>query len=85
MGRYKVEIKNSVFKEIRRFPQRDIRAILDRIESLAENPRPLDCKKLSSQEIYRVRHGNYRIVYTLQDDILIVYVVKVGHRRDVYR
>lgn len=85
MGRYKVEIKNSVFKEIRRFPQRDIRAILDRIESLAENPRPLDCKKLFSQEIYRVRHGNYRIVYTLQDDILIVYVVKVGHRRDVYR
>ncbi len=85
MGRYKIEIKKSAFKEIQRYPKRDLIAILDRIEALCENPRPFDSKKLSSREDYRIRHGNYRILYCIQDDILLICVVKVGHRRDVYR
>lgn len=85
MGRYKVEIKRSAVKEIERLPRKDIKAVLERIESLSENPRPHDCKKLSAQERYRVRCGDYRILYSIEDDILIVLVVKVGHRKDVYR
>lgn len=85
MGRYKVAIKKSAAKEIERLPRKDMKAVLERVESLSENPRPRDCKKLSSQEKYRIRCGNYRILYAIEDDILIVFVVKVGHRRDVYR
>jgi mRNA interferase RelE/StbE len=85
MGRYRVEIKKSAAKEIERLPSKDRRAILEKIESLSENPRPYDCKKLSAQEKYRVRCGDYRILYSIEDDILTIIVVKVGHRKDVYR
>ena len=85
MGRYRLEIKKSAVKEIERLPRKDMKAVLDKIESLSDNPRPHDCKKLSAQEKYRVRCGNYRILYSIEDDILIVFVVKVGHRKDVYR
>ena len=85
MGKYRVEIKKSAIKEIEHLSRRDIRDVLDKIFSLAENPRPHDCKKLSGQEKYRVRCGDYRIVYSIEDDVLVVYVVKVGHRKDVYR
>ena len=85
MEKYRVEIKKSAVKEIEHLPRRDIKAVLDKISSLAENPRPHDCKKLSGQEKYRVRCGDYRILYSIEDDILIVYVVNVGHRKDVYR
>ncbi len=85
MGRYRVEIKKSAVKEIEHLPNKDMKAVLERIESLSENPRPHDCKKLSAQEKYRARCGDYRILYSIEDDILIVFVVKVGHRKDVYR
>ena len=85
MGRYRLEIKKSAVKEIERLPRKDMKAVLERIETLSDNPRPHDCKKLSAQEKYRVRCGNYRILYSIEDDILIVFVVKVGHRKDVYR
>jgi len=84
MGRYKVEVKRSAVKEIAALPDKGIRAVLDRIFSLADNPRPYDCQKLSGREQYRIRHGNYRILYNIEDDVLIVYIVKVGHRKDVY-
>ncbi|MEI6832324.1 MAG: type II toxin-antitoxin system RelE/ParE family toxin [Candidatus Omnitrophota bacterium] len=85
MGKYKVEIKKSAVKEIEHLPRKDMKAVLGRIEALSENPRPHDCKKLSGQEKYRIRCGNYRILYSIEDDILIVLIVKVGHRKDVYR
>lgn len=85
MGRYKVKIKKSALKAMSNFPSRDIKVILERIHSLSENPRPIDCKKLSSREEYRIRYGNYRILYLIEDDMLFVCVVNVGHRRDVYR
>lgn len=85
MGKYRVEIKKSAVKEIEHLPRKDIKAVMDKIALLADSPRPRDCKKLSGQEKYRIRCRNYRILYSIEDNILIVYVVKVGHRRDVYR
>ena len=85
MGKYKIDIKKSAVKEIEHLPGRDIRNVLNKISSLAQNPRPHDSKKLSGQEKYRVRCGDYRILYSIEDNVLVVYVVKVGHRKDVYR
>lgn len=65
--------------------KQDRRRILDRIRRLAEDPRPPGCEKLSSEDKFRVRQGKYRIVYSVRDDALVVHVVKVGHRKDVYR
>lgn len=84
MAKYKVTFKKSVAKDFRSIPNQDVRRILKRIDSLAENPRGEGCIKLSSLENYRVRQGLYRIVYEIKDDILIVNVVKVGHRSAVY-
>ncbi len=86
MARYRILIKPSAVKEIEAIsPKKDRQRIVGRISKLADNPRPLGCEKLSGQEKYRMRQGRYRIVYSIEDQDLIVYVVKVGHRKDVYR
>jgi mRNA interferase RelE/StbE len=85
MEKYRIEIKHSALKEIKKLPPQDLKKILAKIESLSDNPRPTDCKKLSAQEKYRIRYGVYRILYKIEDKILVVYVVKVGHRKEVYR
>jgi len=85
MARYDLRVKPSVARDLRGIPQADVRRILARIETLREDPRPPGSEKLSAQERYRLRQGNYRILYTVSDGELIVEVVKVGHRRDVYR
>ena len=86
MARYKILIKASAAKEIERLSARkDRRRVVDRIRRLADDPRPNGCEKLSGQERYRVRQGNYRIIYSIDDDILTVHVVKVGDRKDIYR
>lgn len=85
MANYRIEIKRSAVKEIERLPKNDLKRILEKIESLSREPRGGDCIKLSGEEKYRVRVGSYRILYTIQDDVLLVCVVKVGHRKDVYK
>lgn len=85
MARYRLVFKQSVAKDLRAFPKADVTAILRRIETLADDPRPPGCEKLPSQERYRVRQGAYRILYEIRDQELVVTVVKIGHRRDVYR
>jgi mRNA interferase RelE/StbE len=85
MAAYKLFFKKSVQKDFDSIPKKDLKRILSRIESLSENPRPKGCEKLTGQERYRLRQGLYRIVYSIQDDELTVWVVKVGHRKDVYR
>jgi mRNA interferase RelE/StbE len=85
MAGYKVFFKASVEKDFAAIPKTDLKKILNRIEGLIENPRLLGCEKLSGQEKYRLRQGRYRIVYSIQDDDLIVWVVKVGRRKDIYR
>lgn len=86
MANYKIELKRSAAKEIERIANEKLRRrVVARIAQLGEDPRPPGCQKLSGQEIYRVRQGQYRIVYTIEDDRLVVTIVRVGHRRDVYR
>jgi mRNA interferase RelE/StbE len=86
VARYEIFIKASAAKEIEDVPNRkDRRRIIERIRSLGDEPRPPDCQKLSGQNKYRVRQGVYRIVYSIQDEALVVQIVKIGHRKDVYR
>lgn len=85
MASYERVFKQSVAKDLRDIPKQDIERILQYILALADDPRPAGGEKLSSQERYRVRQGDYRIVYEIRDGRLIVLIVKVGHRRDVYR
>lgn len=86
MEKYKVSIKRSAVKEIEAIPQKKERQrIIRRIGQLAEDPCPPGSKKLSGNDKYRVRQGSYRIVYSIEDNELIVVIVKVGHRKDVYR
>lgn len=85
MAGYRLVFRQSVAKDLRAIPKADLKRILKRIESLANDPRPQGCEKLSGQERYRVRQGVYRIVYAIMDDALIVTVVTVAHRREVYR
>ena len=82
---YSIEIKQSAAREIEVVPLRERRQIVARIGRLADEPRPRGCEKLAGGERYRVRQGDYRIVYSIEDALLVVWVVKVGHRRDVYR
>jgi len=85
MAKYRLIFKKSVAKDLRVIPRKDVARILKRIDALADDPRALGCEKLSGQERYRVRQGVYRIIYEIVDDVLVVVVVKVGHRSEVYR
>jgi mRNA interferase RelE/StbE len=84
MERYSIFIKKSAAKELEGLPKKDLVKVLARIEGLAENPRPPGAEKLAGLDLYRVRQGSYRIVYSVEDRVLTVWVVKVGHRREVY-
>ena len=85
MASYELVFRKSVAKDLRRVPNDDVARILKRIRALADDPRPAGCEKLSGLERYRIRQGVYRIVYELLDHKLVVLVVKIAHRRDVYR
>jgi mRNA interferase RelE/StbE len=84
MAEFEIFFKKSVWKELKRIPKNDLRRILSRIDKLGDNPRPAGCEKLTSMELYRVRQGEYRIVYSIQDNELTIWVIKVGHRKNVY-
>ena len=85
MGKYSILFRRSVLKDLEVLPKKDVQRILEAIRTLAVDPRPPQSQKLSGREQYRLRQGTYRILYAIQDDVLIVTVVKVGHRREVYR
>jgi len=85
MAGYRVFFRSSVEKDFVNIPKKDAKRILNRIKTLEEDPRPPGCEKLTGQERYRLRQGRYRIVYSIHDDELTVWVVKVGHRKDNYR
>lgn len=84
MAKYEIVFKRSVYKDLRPIPKADVKRILQKINSLVDDPRGSGCEKLSGQERYRIRQGVYRIVYEIEDDRLIVTVVKIGHRGEVY-
>ena len=86
MARYSLRIKKTARKELEAVATKaDRHRIIKRIESLADNPRPPGSQKLSGRERYRIRQGQYRILYTIEQRVLIVHVIKIGHRKDVYR
>jgi mRNA interferase RelE/StbE len=85
MARYELRVKPSVAKDLRGIPKADIRRILGRMTALCTDPRASGCETLGGHELYRVRQGMYRIVYSIDDAHVVVEVVRVGHRGDVYR
>lgn len=85
MEKYRLHLKESVAKDLQRIPGKDLKRILKSIESLCVQPRPVGCEKLSIQEKYRLRQGDYRIVYELLDNNCDIIIVKVGYRRSEYK
>lgn len=82
---YSLVVKKSAERELRALPKADLRRVTDRIRGLAQDPRPPGHEKLSGQEHYRVRQSDYRVVYAIDDDHRVITIVKIGHRREVYR
>ena len=85
MARFELRFKPSVAKDLRGVPKTEVRRLLKRIEALGDDPRPAGCEKLTGRDLYRIRQGMYRIVYSVDDAAVVVEVIKVGHRREVYR
>ena len=85
MAKYKVQVKKSAEKELREIPKKELLKILEKIKSLSDDPHPTGSIKLTNQEKYRLRAGNYRILYKIEENILTVFIVKVGHRKNIYR
>lgn len=84
MAKYKLLFRKSVAKDLRLLPKKDVARLLKCFRLLSEDPRPAGCEKLSGQERYRYFQSRYRIIYAIRDGELVVIVVKVGHRKDVY-
>jgi mRNA interferase RelE/StbE len=83
---YEVRIARRALRSLARLERRDQQRIRAALDLLAENPRPPACVAMQGEEsVYRIRVGNYRIVYEVLDSVLLVHVVRIGHRREVYR
>ena len=85
MAGYKIEIKRSAAKELEKITPKDRDRIIEKIQALSEDPRPPQSKKLSGEEKYRIRQGDYRVLYQIYDEVITVVVVRVAHRREVYK
>lgn len=85
MERFELRFRRSVAKDLRGIPRDDVSRLLACAELLRDNPRPPDSEKLSGHELYRVRQGSCRIVYSIDDGAVVVEVIKIGHRREIYR
>lgn len=85
MANYRLLIKLSAVKELEALPPKERRRIVTRIRGLSSEPRPPASEKLSGHDLYRVRQGDYRVLYGVQDADLVIVIIKVGHRREVYR
>ena len=84
-GSYSLFLKKSAERDLRKVPKADLQRITQRIKDLAVIPRPSGSEKLAEQESYRIRQGDYRVVYTVDDDQRLIEIIKIGHRREVYR
>ena len=84
MAGYKIYFRQSVLKDLAKIPKRELQRIIKRIEKLGSDPRPQGCEKISGQDRFRIRQGSYRIIYSIQDDKLTIWVVKIGHRRELF-
>jgi mRNA interferase RelE/StbE len=84
-GCYDLRVKESAKKELRKVAGKDLRRIVARMEGLSTNPRPAGGEKLAGEIGYRVRQGDYRVTYTIDDENQIVEIAKIGQRREIYR
>lgn len=84
---YKIEFRPAAHRDLKALPKEILLRVSEKISALAENPRPLGVEKLSGSEddFYRIRIGDYRVLYTIQDKVLLIIIIKVRHRREVYR
>ena len=82
---YKVIFTKSVKKDFKKIPKLEVSKILNEIVYLAKNPRSSKTKKLKGEKLYRLRVGNYRVIYDIKDNLMLIFVVKLGHRSDIYR
>lgn len=87
MSQYEIQFDRRVKKDFKSIMTQEVARIKAAIAALADNPRPLGCTKLigKDREYFRIRVGNYRVIYTVEDKVLVIVVVRVGHRRDVYK
>ncbi len=86
MTRYRIEFAKPAIKQLKKLPRTVRQTIADSIEALADDPRPAESRKLVGIEsLYRVPEGDYRIIYRVEDEVLLILVVRIGHRKDVYR
>ena len=84
MAKYTISIDTHALKSLKKLPTKVQVQIQEKIDGLAEQPRPAGCKKLKGEDLYRVRAGDYRVIYQIEDKILYIAVVKIGHRKDIY-
>ena len=82
---YRIEIRRQAIKDLARIERKDRQKIAAAIDELAQNPRPVGCKRLRNREGWRIRIGEYRVLYSIKEERLLVLVVRIGHRREVYR
>ncbi len=86
MASFKIEVSKSVIKKLKTLPIKDVKKIVSSIQSLAINPYPDGCRKLTGElATYRVRQGNYRIIYEIENGKMRILILKVGHRKDIYK
>ena len=85
MAKYEVSVKKSAIKELENVPKKELQKLVEKIQALSKEPRPQGSQRLSQKEQYRIRQGDYRAVYSIDDDNLNVYIIKVGHRKEIYR
>jgi mRNA interferase RelE/StbE len=83
---YTIQYKSSVKKELKKLNQSDRKSIVDKIEKLKKDPKPQGSAKLKgSTDLYRIRQGDYRVIYRIQNNVLVVLIIRIGHRRDIYK
>ncbi|MES2769187.1 MAG: type II toxin-antitoxin system RelE/ParE family toxin [Bdellovibrionota bacterium] len=86
MEKFKIEISSTAEKALKKIPKKDLVRIVSLIQTLAINPFPSGCKKLSGEEeTFRIRQGNYRIIYEIRKNKLLILILKIGHRKEIYR
>ena len=85
MAEFEIFFREYVYKDFRTISKKDLQKILSKIQNLSLEPRPPGSEKLTGQELFRIRQGNYRILYSIQDNQLTIWVINVGHRKEIYR
>ncbi|NPA36166.1 MAG: type II toxin-antitoxin system RelE/ParE family toxin [Chlorobi bacterium] len=85
MPDYKVYLTKKAQKQLDKIPDKEVASVLERIQNLSSNPRPSGVKKLKGRNGYRIRQGNYRIIYEIFDDMLLIDVIAIGHRKEIYK